>query len=269
MALIYLNNGATSLAAANWSDATGLVEDSTAVISDGSQTIASDLDQSAVTNGIDTLDILPGFTGRIGSASAGPLKLRATNGATNRVTYRAGGGVLYLQAAGSGGNTITTFWKSSPAAAYLLGGAFTNIVLGQGPLDISESATGTTLELKGGSSIVRYNASGYTTVNVHSGSHVLMRGSTTVNVYGGNLIIDASSGTFTTINVLNPDSNVRFLSSGTVTTLNNNGRVDLSGLKRSTTFTNTTYGPAYVVVDNPSFVVRTFAPTYTGALVVG
>lgn len=269
MALIYLNNGATSLAAANWSDATGLVEDSTAVISEGSQSIVSALDQSAVTNGIDTLDILPGFTGRIGSSSAGPLKLRATNGTKNRVTYRAGGGVLYLQAAGSGGNTITTFWKSSPAAAYLLGGAFTNIVLGQGPLDISESTTGTTLELKGGSAIVRYNSNVYTTVNVHSGSHILMRGATTLNVYSGNVTIDASTGAFATINVLNPLSTVRFLSSGTVTAINVNGRVDFSGLRRETTFTDTSYGPLYSIVDSPAFVVRTNAITYTGALVVG
>ena len=49
----YLNTGATSLAAANWSDATGAGAGAELIIPDGSATISSDLDISA--NAIDVL----------------------------------------------------------------------------------------------------------------------------------------------------------------------------------------------------------------------
>ena len=71
MAIAYLNEGAVSLAAANWSDATGFANNATLVISSGSQTITTSLDQSGLSGGIDTLDILQVFTGRIGGAGYG------------------------------------------------------------------------------------------------------------------------------------------------------------------------------------------------------
>ena len=77
MATIYLNDGATSLAAANWSDATGLVNSATGVIRSGGQSITSDVDFNAVN--VLSLRIAEQFTGTIGSAAA-PLWLDATDG---------------------------------------------------------------------------------------------------------------------------------------------------------------------------------------------
>lgn len=256
MAIAYLNEGAVSLAAANWSDATGFAEDATLVIPSGSQTITTDLDQSAVTNGIDTLEILPGFTGRIGGSGYGSLKLRATNGVTNRVVYNAGGGSLYLQAAGSGGNTITDFWMSSLGSCYLTGGTFTGTVLGQGSLSVDATTVLTNATFNGGSAVVQAGTAA-TTINVSGGSHVWKRGLTTLNVYGdGRITIDASGTALTTLNVLSPRAEVVLLSSGTITTVNNWGRVIADKLARIVAITTYNAGPAAFLADNPTYLTR-------------
>lgn len=240
----YLNEGAVSLAAANWSDATGFAEDAILAITSGSQTITTSLDQSAVTNGIDTLDILSGFTGRIGGSGYGSLKLRATSGATNRVIYNAGGGSLYLQAAGSGTNEITTFWMSSLGSCYLTGGTFTNTVLGQGSLSVDATTVLTTATFNGGSAVVQAGTSA-TTLNLSGGSHVWKRGATTINVYGrGRVTIDCGTSTIGTLNILSPEAEVTLLSSGTVTAINNWGRLFADKMARAVTFTNYNEGPA-------------------------
>jgi len=255
--MTYLNEGAVSLAPANWDDATGAVEDAVLVIGSGSQTITTNLDLSTVTNGIDTLDILPGFTGRIGGAGYGSLKLRATNGVTNRVVYNAGGGSLYLQAAGSGTNEITTFWMSSLGSCYLTGGTFVNTVLGQGSLAVDSTTVLTTsTTLNGGTAIIQSNGTAMTTLNVSGGSHVLKRGATTINVYGGRLTIDCSTVAITTLNVLSPTAEVNLISSGTITTVNNWGRVLTDKLVRVVAFTTYNAGPAAFLGDNPTYLTR-------------
>lgn len=257
--MAYLNEGAVSLAAANWSDATGFAEDAILAITSGSQTITTSLDQSGVTNGIDTLDILPGFTGRIGGAGYGSLKLRATSGLTNRVIYNAGGGSLYLQAAGSGTNEITNFWMSSLGSCYLTGGTFVNTVLGQGSLSVDSTTVLTTsTTLNGGAAIIQSNGTGMTTLNVSGGAHVIKRGATTINVYGrGRLTIDASTSTITTLNILSPDAEVTLLSSGTITTINNWGRLIADKMSRAVTFTTYNEGPAGFLATNLTNITYT------------
>jgi hypothetical protein len=255
MAIAYLNEGAVSLAAANWSDAIGFAEDATLVIPTGSQTVTTSLDQSAVTNGIDTLDILPGFTGRIGGAGYGSLKLRATSGVTNRVVYNAGGGSLYLQAAGAA-NTITTFWMSSLGSCYLTGGTFTNLVLGQGSLSVDSTTEVTTPNLNGGSAIVQAGTAAGT-ATISGGSHVWKRGFTTMNVYGrGRITIDAGSTALTTLSILSPEAEVTLISSGTITTVNNWGRLLADKITRDITITNYNSGPAAFLADSPSSLAR-------------
>lgn len=258
--MAYLNEGAVSLANANWDTGTGFAEDATLVIASGSQTITTQLDNSGVTNGIDTLDVLPGFTGRIGGAGFGSLKLRATSGVTNRVVYNAGGGSLYLQAAGSGTNEITTFWMSSLGSCYLTGGTFTNTVLGQGSLSVDSTTVLTTANLDGGSAVIQSNGTAITTLTVSGGSHVLKRGGTTINVYGrGRLTIDCSTVAITTLNILSSEAEVVLLSSGTITTCNNWGRLIASKLTRAITITNYNAGPASFIADSPTYLTRVVA----------
>ena len=67
MAIAYLNEGATSDAAGNWSDATGYANAATLVVnSDTAQTISAGLDYSALGTGIASLDIRWPFRGSYG-----------------------------------------------------------------------------------------------------------------------------------------------------------------------------------------------------------
>ena len=257
MAIAYLNEGSVSLAAANWSDSTGFANAATLVISSGSQTITTALDQSALSAGIDTIDILPGFTGRIGGPGFGSLKVDADEGgATHRIIYNAGGGSLYLQAGGD--NTlISNFWMSSLGSCYLTGGTFTNVVLGQGSLSVDATTVLTDPIFDGGTAIVQAGTAA-TSVTVRGGAHVWKRGATTINVHGrGRLTIDCAGVAITTINILSPDAEVILLSSGTITTVNNWGRLTADKLSRAVTITTYNSGPAGFLADSPSYLART------------
>jgi len=256
MAIAYLNEGAVSLAAANWSDATGFANAATLVISSGSQTITTSLDQSGLSGGIDTLDILPGFTGRIGGAGYGSLKVDADEGgSTHRIIYNAGGGSLYLQAGGD--NTlITNFWMSSLGSCYLTGGTFTNVVLGQGSLSVDSSTVLTDPVFDGGAAVVQAGTAA-TSLTVRGGSHVWNRGATTINVYGrGRLNIDCGGTAITTLNILSSEAEVVLSSSGTITTVNNWGRLLADKISRAITISTYNSGPAGFLADSPSYLTR-------------
>ncbi len=251
----YLNPGATSLAAANWTDGIGLANTKKCVISSGSQTITTDLDFSTLTAGIDTLDILPGFTGRIGGAGYGSLKLDADESTTNRVIYNAGGGALYLQAAGDN-NIISNFWMSSLGSCYLTGGTFTNVVLGQGSLSVDSTTVLTDPIFDGGAAVVQ-SGTAATSLTVRGGSHVWKRGATTINVYGrGRLNIDCAGTAITTLNILSSEAEVVLSSSGTITTVNNWGRLLADKLAREITISTYNAGPAAFLADSPSYLTR-------------
>jgi hypothetical protein len=110
MAVAFLNTGATSMAAANWSDTTGFAAAAQLVIREGSQAIVNDLNQSA--SSIEFLDIQEGFSGNIGNAS-GSLRCDADGTAESpttrlsRIRYNASGGNFYFSA--TGGNTLAHF----------------------------------------------------------------------------------------------------------------------------------------------------------------
>jgi len=254
--MTYLNEGAVSLAAANWDDATGFANTANLTISSGSQTITTSLDWSGLTAGIDTLTIGPNFTGRIGGAGYGSLKVDADESVTNRIIYNAGGGSLYLQASGDN-SIISNFWMSSLGSCYLTGGTFTNVVLGQGSLSVDATTVLTTPIFNGGSAVVQAGtASG--TVTISGGTHVWKRGFTTMNVYGrGRVTIDAGSTALTTLNILSTEAEVVLLSSGTITTVNNWGRLIADKLSRAVTITTYNSGPAAFLADSPSYLTRT------------
>lgn len=268
-----LNEGAVSLAAANWSDATGGQEDAILSIPSGSQSITGGLDMSAVTNGMDRFDVLPQFTGRIGSPSAGPLKLRLSDGVTNRFNYNAGGGVLYLQAAGTGANTISNFWKSSPGAAYLMGGTFTDLILGEGPLSVNGSTVVDNAYLKGGNSTFEAGT-GFKILNVYSGTHYIKRnfiasgsgGSETLNIFGGTVILDTTTtGNLSTVNVYR-DGTLRLLSSDGIATLNLEGFADFSQAKVGITIATANLGPLYKINESANVTITTRAAAGAKAL---
>jgi hypothetical protein len=199
MAIAYLNEGAVSLAAVNWSDATGLVSSAECVIDRGGQAIVTNLDFSAIaTTRVTYLHIRKPFTGSIGNSSVGPLKVN-TSSATY---YAAGGGSLYLQSAGPSSNTTVLFEMptGTGGAAYLQGGTFTEARIYGGQCYVNASTVVTTMYAMSSSVTIDANATAITTLYVFPGATVyLKRSATNVVVLGGTLIIDGDGITVTTL----------------------------------------------------------------------
>lgn len=234
MAIAYLNEGATSFAAANWSDATGFATNATLVISSGSQVISGALDQSAVVTGINSLHIRSGFSGRIGGPT--PLKVDADAGAPNLISYGASAGAMYLQA-GGGSAVITNLYVGTGGQAYLLGGTFTNVYFSRGYMSVNESTVATNAYLFGGSSVFEAGTV-FTVLNVFGGNHVIKRACATVNVFGGSVVYDVptSEATTATVNVYQ-GATFRHMSSRTVTAMNVYGTYDPTDLRIDVTLT--------------------------------
>lgn len=184
MAIEYLANGATSLAAANWSGS-GFADNATLIIEQGSQTITGGLDQSGLTTGIDYLDIRPGFTGNIGSPSAGALTVDADTTTADYIRYAALGGTLYLNA-GGGSGVIRNFYSDGRGTSYLTGGTFTTVIVSSGTCYIQSGTVVTNLYVLGGRVVISDNATAITLANITSRGQVTSeRPFTTVNIGGG------------------------------------------------------------------------------------
>jgi len=145
MATAYLNSGATSLAAVNWSDSTGFgTANAELVIPGGSQNITSDVDQG--TNNIRFLRIARDFSGNIGTASA-PLDVDAFDGthgewstanANEGRIVHSGTGSLFFQSDADG---ITNFMQDGPGKSFLVSGAVPYVRVNAGTFQAETSAT--------------------------------------------------------------------------------------------------------------------------------
>jgi hypothetical protein len=241
MAVAFLNTGATSMAAANWSDTTGFTAAAQLVIREGSQAIVNDLNQSA--SSIEFLDIQEGFSGNIGNAS-GSLRCDADGTAESpttrlsRIRYNASGGNFYFSA--TGGNTLAHFVEINTGGTFWgTDGIMKNVVLQNGTARFAAAVAGTggVWRFTGGVGIIDYAAAlAIPQLDVVAGRHTLSRNATTLNVYGGELVIDCAALAITTITITG--GNVRLLNSGTVTTVNHyGGTLDCSATQRPVTFT--------------------------------
>lgn len=237
MAIAYLNDGATSLAAANWSDAAGFGAAATLVINSGTQSIQSGLDQSA--SSIEYLDILEGFSGTIGGA-AGALKCDADGTAESaatiksRIRYWASGGALYFDAAG--GTALAHYVQIKTGGRYYgVGGLQKNVHLEQGEAFFAAgvTATGGVWHFDGGSGTIDYHATNVIpSLFVMGGAHSLKRNATTLYVGGGTVTIDCQALSITTVNQYG--GRVNLINCGDFTTYNGFGGVlDASRLGRA------------------------------------
>lgn len=195
-ALTTLNDGAISLAAANWSDTTGAVYEATLAIARGSQAITDDLDFTSMsTGGVSLLDIRRQFTGSIGT-SASHLKIAATVNSA-QIYYNAAAGTLYLASANTAASNVTTKFEMSGGAggtAYLTGGTFTNVTICDGTCYIAAGCVVTNLYITGGSVIQEYNATVNTLVDQSGGSLTTKRGIATGKLLSGSMIADLYGG---------------------------------------------------------------------------
>lgn len=205
MAVIYLTEGSTTLAAAGWSDATGLVADSTAVIDRGAQSIQTNLDFSGMaTHGINYLEIRAGFSGTIGAATA-PLKLCASHNTDPHIYYAASAGSLYqsfLCTVDSDTNTKFEMPYGAGGKAYLIGGTCTTLNVLSSECQVATGCVVTNAVISGGSVTFDYNATAITSLIVLGGTVVIKRNVTTLTHIGGTVIYDSenASPAITTVN---------------------------------------------------------------------
>lgn len=182
----YLNQGATSLAAANWSDTTGFADNAELVIVGTDQTdnnIVSNLDQSANTtgsgDGIHYLHTRPRFRGNVGTAAAPVITEFDTTYSTQAQVRHAGSGDLYIQ-----GDTCALVEQIGAGATFLRSGTWTTVVVLAGSLDISSDAEFDNLYVFGGSVVVNDHASSDYDLIEHTGGTIqLRRGGATSSVY--------------------------------------------------------------------------------------
>ncbi len=238
MATAYLANGATDLAAANWSDATGLASSATCVIDQGGQSIVSNLDwSSAITvTRLGYLHIRRPFTGNIGDSTVGPLKINASTA----IYYAAAAGSLYWQSAGPSSNTTVLFEMpvGTGGACYMQGGTVTEARIYGGQCYVNSSTVITTMYAMLSSVTIDYNATGVTTLTVTNGATVyLKRSVTTLNLINGTVIIDGDGISITTLNQYGGTINHK---SGDIPTFNQYGGVYTNqNLRRDSTIAGT------------------------------
>jgi hypothetical protein len=217
MAWAYLDDDATSFAAANWSDATGFADGATLGIVSGRQTIDTALDQSGLSSGINNFRVGWDFEGNIGTPTA-PLEVDCDNATNPMISYAGAAGAFYIQASGNN-NVITSFQHAGLGRSFLQGGTFTSVGVGRGELIANSSTAVTNLRVGGGLvDIDEHASSTFTLCAVAGGLCTVKRGgttfevgangrlrqidpdatATTVNVWGG--VLDWRGGDITTLN---------------------------------------------------------------------
>lgn len=274
MAIAYLNEGATSLAAANWSDAAGFANGATLVINAGTQHITTNVDQSQANKSIESLDIIAPFAGNIYGSSFAPLitdadgTVESAANAVSRVRHWASGGVGYFSFAGVTG--LAHFFQGGGSCqSNLVGGTVKNIHSEAGnELNINPTIAMTAsseIWLCNNKSFIDTHASNLLdTVYVTAGTHYIKRGFTattgTLDISGGNVTIDIGAGDIPILKISGSDTRVRIISAtfaaGSRMTLKG-GLLDLSQLSRVLTFTSATHAPTATVINKPSLVTWT------------
>lgn len=261
MAEAYLNENATSLAAANWSDGVGFQNGAQLVIAESTVSIQTALDQSGLVTGIEYLDILGGNP--VIGGSAGPLKFDADGTAesaaslVSRLRYHTDGGALYYQAAG-GNNLAHYVIHSGRGRLYGLGGTWKHFhCSGQADLnDTTVSTAGSLWYFSSGASVrIQDNATAITDLTCVGTplSLYLERGATALDFAGSEWTLDTTRASTT---IKHRAGTMRILKSGTITDLYClGGLIDFSGLQRSMTVTTLWHTSAATIKLHPLLTI--------------
>lgn len=265
--MAYLNEGATSLAAANWSDTTGFADNATLEIKypfGNGNPVTLGLDNSGLTEGIDSLDISVGAVGQIGNGTTA-LEVDADTATTDYVRNR-GNVILYLAASGDD-NIIRNFDFGGQSRNYLTGGTFTNITGDGGYLEAGENAVITNFYAAGGSGIIKYNATEITTAVIAGGTWVIERGVNTLYVaQGARVIYDPNDSVSHTGNTLDISGGVFDWRAGAIPTVNGRGgRIDFSNAREAFTPGGTAFTVFGTSIAEGSGLVSLSNLTYAGA----
>jgi len=251
MSVEYLNEGATSFAAANWAlvngtAGSGVVDGAELVCSAGGANVTAGL--SYVTASIAFLKLAERFSGNIGTSST-PLVLDAdatdtewsSSAATSSRIEHYGPGTLFITA-GAGSTKVSNFFQFGVGRSVFVNGTFANVQVKQGTLQCEAAATITKADLFGGSATISTNASAGTTLNIHGGSHTVQRPFTTINVYGGTLNVNVFyAQAASSINIYGGTVNLIGHGSTAITAITQyGGFLDMTALRVDTTITTYT-----------------------------
>lgn len=178
----------------------------------GGQSVITNLDQSALTSGLTQIDIQPGATISLGSASGGALK------ATIKTILRAkgSGGFVKYTPVTTGASSCARLLNLGGNNFSLVSGGTAAVVLleqsGAGTrIDIDDSTRVTTLTMTTGSIDQQYNSTQNTTWFISGGTLTTGRGWSGTAYVGGSAVV----------NVGRPDNNITSLPTGA--TLNMGG----------------------------------------------
>jgi len=251
MAVEYLNEGATSFAAANWATVagvagSGVVDGAELVCPTGGASVTAGL--TYATASISYLKLAERFSGNIGTAAT-PLILDAdatdtewsSSAATSSRIEHYGPGTLYITA-GAGNTKVSNLFQFGVGRTVMINGIFANVQVKNGTLQVEEAATLTKADLVGGSATIVKKSTASTTINVHGGSHTLQRPCTTINVYGGTLNVNAFyAQAASSINIYGGTVNLIGHGSTAITAVTQyGGFLDLTSLRVDTTITTLT-----------------------------
>lgn len=225
-----LNEGATSLAAANWSDSTGFADNATLVINKpfgNGAAVTAGLDNSGLTEGIDSLDIKKGANGIIGGDGTS-LEVDADSASTDGISNH-GNVTLYLQASGDD-NKIENFDCGAGSRNFLAGGTFTTTTVQGGYLSANESTVLTNFDAYGGNGVIEYNSTKITLARIMRGSWIIKRACTSL-IIGENatVIFDPDdSATFTSTAITNYGGRLVWRAGAVPTVTSIGGAIDFS-----------------------------------------
>jgi len=281
MAIAYLNEGAVSFAAANWSDATGFANAATLVANRpaGSGGIQAGLDQSALT-GINYLDFIGDWAGNVGGAGGSLIvdadaadTVTTTAGTTganvpiSRVRWWGRSGDIYYTAGNDATTDVCNVFQCWVGTSFLTGGDFKRIHSeGSAFVRFYSAATAHASArwfLGGQGSFIDTHASdALVTTVLTEGTHTVKRTMGTIYVLSGaTLIVDCAALNGTAIYCCG--GVVKLINFGTLTDFFGwAGTLDCGSLARAAVFTNCELCPKLTII--PSNLLDYGTKTYVG-----
>ena len=234
MATKYLSEGATGFAAADWGGVAMAATDDFIIELPFGTIIGSELDQSGIVGGFESMTIKPGASGTIGGGSNGSFIADFDNDANAFVSNR-GNVTIYLQAGGDSA-TINNFDCGPGSVNYLMGGTFALVTMGGGTLTANASTIITDYWHTGGTSEIMYHATDATEITITGGTLTLRRMPTTLNIQGGRVVFDPDDGEDFGSKTVNVTGGTLDWRAGAIPTVNaDGGNIDFSNNRRAFT----------------------------------
>lgn len=247
MATEYHITNADSFAAANWQTAaggagSGFVDNAVLVVEGGSVPVVNNLDWSALTVGIESLEIGTRRTGDIGTPS-NPLIVDIDASSAAHLRTLAESGTTHIDASGLSGK-VNNVYMAGGGGVSIYGGEASNVEMERGHFFANSSAVVPALTAFGGTSKLDTKTNSVTG-KVYGGVHEINRPGT-YDVYRGTLKLDIDDASGTTIRLHSPQARVEVIGDLPATVEHYAGTIDTTPSKREGTLGGTSYtrGPA-------------------------